>query len=103
MLSNRLTFAYPQREEWRLPDEVDANTGEILVIRHNENGPAVITTHGYQAWYLYGKRHRVGGPAIKFEDFEVYYHEGKRHRLDGPAMSFSDGTKQWWVDGVRTK
>jgi len=25
------------------------------------------------------------------------------HREDGPAVEFSDGTKRWYLNGVRTK
>lgn len=34
---------------------------------HRTDGPARIFPDGYQAWYLNGKRHRTGGPAIDWE------------------------------------
>jgi hypothetical protein len=93
----------PERKEWRLPDRENSLTGEMEIIRHNSNGPAVTTTNGYQAWYENGLRHRNDGPAIEYEGFSAWYQNGKAHRLGGPAKIFSDGTKQWWIDGVRTK
>lgn len=97
------SFNNPQREEWRLPDYQDPLTEEMKVIRHNGNEPAVISAKGYKAWYVNGLRHRINGPAIEFDDFKCWYEDGKCHRVDGPAVEFSDGTKQWWVNGVRTK
>ena len=27
--------------------------------------------------------------------------KGQLHRLDGPAVIWADGTKEWWVNGLR--
>ena len=27
--------------------------------------------------------------------------QGQLHRLDGPAIEWADGTREWWVNGVR--
>lgn len=99
-----LFFNNPPREEYRLPNAADPETGELVVIvRHNDNGAAVTTSSGYKAYYINGLRHRVGGPAIEFEDFKVYYENGKRHRLDGPAIIYSNGNEEYWENGVRIK
>lgn len=47
-------------------------------VLHNENGPAVIHSDGYQAWYLNGLRHRDGGPAVVYPEMklEAYYING---------------------------
>jgi hypothetical protein len=98
-----MTFWKPEREEWRLPDQLNPETGDMQVVRHNPDGPAVTTPMGYKAWYVDGLRHRVGGPAIDFDGFTAWYENGKAHRVDGPAKEFSDGSKQWWENGVRIK
>ena len=47
------------------------------VQRHNEDGPAWISTDGSKSWGL----------------------NGKLHRENGPAVIHSDGDKIWWIDG----
>jgi hypothetical protein len=54
---------------------------------------------GDKAWYLKGKIHRVGGPAIEWSDGSIWYQHGKRHRLDGPAFEWANGTKAWYQNG----
>ena len=29
------------------------------------------------------------------------YKKGKLHRIDGPAVEDTDGTKEWWVEGIK--
>lgn len=69
--------------------------------RHNENGPAVITPHGY-IWFLHGKQHRVGGPAEFFKqneyEKEEWFRHGKRHRVGGPAVK-DNNEEKWYIDG----
>lgn len=69
---------------------------------HRVDGPAVTYKDGSCSWWLHGKRHREGGPAI--EELKVgvcaYYFEGKLHREDGPAIIDSKG-KEWFLHGVR--
>ena len=43
---------------------------------HNEDGPAVIYSDGYEAWYI----------------------NGKPHREDGPAIIYANGDKIWFID-----
>jgi hypothetical protein len=91
---------------------------------HREDGPAVECQDGYQAWYINGVYHRVGGPAVirLIDPAKMWYKNGKRHRNDGPAVewlnklwfrngkqhrtngpAFVDpiGRKEWWVNGKR--
>ena len=103
MKPERIELFKPVRFEWRLPNQENPETGEPQIIRHNEDGPAVTTPFGYEAWYLNGLRHRDAGPAIEFEDFKAWYEHGKAHRIGGPAKVFTDGTEQWWENGVRIK
>ena len=53
---------------------------------HCEYGPAVIQTKGdneYRAWWLYGLRHRIDGPAIThLSGTKSYYLFGKRVEED---------------------
>jgi hypothetical protein len=96
-------FMKPDRDEWRLADIQDPKTGDMLPVRHSDNGPAVITVKGYKAWYNQGVRHRLGAPAVEYGKFTAWFENGKLHRVQGPAITFSDGTMQWWENGVRIK
>ena len=81
---------------------------------HRDDGPAVIfpQTNYYssncRSWYQNGVRHRVGGPAVEYNDGrQLYYFRGKLHRLDGPAkcgsMLYPGGIRHddYWVNGRR--
>ena len=58
-----------------------------------------------------GKLHRAGGRKIVSEHLvkyrkspdgtEYWYREGNLHRLDGPAVEKSDGSKIWYLNGLR--
>lgn len=95
-IGTKQTFVHPERIEYRLPDADDG-----AIIRHNDIGPAVTTQYGYTAYYVNGKRHRIGGPAIELDGFQAYYQDGLPHRSNGPAKIFSDGTKQWFFFGEK--
>ena len=46
-----------------------------------------------------GKRHRVDGPAIEYQNGDrEYFFNGKHHRVDGPAIDYED-YKEWWING----
>lgn len=74
---------------------------------HRPDGPAVIHPNGDYEWYLGGKRHRVGGPALQKNECEQWFIDGKCHREDGPAFIYYDhftygyngGFKQWYKEG----
>lgn len=56
--------------------------------------------HGAKFWYLNGKRHRKGGPAMTyFSGYRAWFFNGKRHRVDGPAIEHCNGQKSWWISG----
>jgi hypothetical protein len=65
--------------EWR-----DGNNKYQL---HRENGPAVIHPDGSYEWFLNGKRHRIGGPAV------MLYEKGQEHYGTYAPMS------SYWVHG----
>ena len=61
---------------------------------------------GFTEWYLNGKIHREGGPAVEGTavgggKFWYWFKEGHLHREDGPAIEYSNGTKVWYLKGVR--
>ena len=75
-------------------------------IFHRKDGPAVSSGWGYEAYYVYGKPHRIGGPAIIWPNVhngstsrKEWWVDGVLHRDDGPAIIRSDGTKEWWANG----
>ena len=46
---------------------------------HNPDGPALIFTTGYKAWYI----------------------DGECHRTDGPAVCGAQGSERWYVNGKK--
>lgn len=69
--------------------------------RHRRGGPAIEYAEGTKCWYVDGKRHRLDGPAVEYADgSKFWYVDGKRHRLDGPAIEWADGDKSWYIDDV---
>ena len=70
---------------------------------HCEDGPALIFPNGTGVWYHNGVLHREGGPAVigsNGRHFE-WFQNGVLHRTDGPAVEYADGSREWWLDGVR--
>ena len=69
-------------------------------IIEQEQPELVIDAYGTKAWWLNGKRHRIGGPAVEWADGETWWYlNGERHRTDGPAIEYADGTKWWYLNG----
>ncbi len=53
------------------------------------------------SWYYKDKLHRIGGPAITYDDGNEYWYEyGRLHREDGPAHLNDLGTKYWYQHGL---
>jgi hypothetical protein len=70
--------------------------------RHRIGGPAIVRPNGRKEWYLNGKRHRTDGPAVERADgYKAWLLNGKRHRTDGPAIVRPNGTKAWYLNGKR--
>jgi hypothetical protein len=69
---------------------------------HREFKPAVIYPDGRKEWWLNGKRHRVGGPAVKHISNTFFIYEwwilGKLHRYNAPAV-MTNKLEEWWYDG----
>ena len=56
---------------------------------------------GNKKWYLNGKLHREGAPAVDRSDgTKKWYVHDKLHREDGAAVEWSDGTKMWCLHDV---
>ena len=75
---------------WRNPK------GEL----HRTDGPAVIHSDGYQAYWQNGLLHRTDGPAIIRPDgTQEYFQNGELHREDGPAVILSNGKGSYYLNG----
>jgi hypothetical protein len=48
-----------------------------MTLYHREDGPAVICSDGYEAWYI----------------------NDELHNPNGPAVTYPDGSKQWYING----
>lgn len=68
---------------------------------HSPVNPAVTFENGDYIWYFNGKIHRDNGPASLRDGVLSYYKHGVLHREDGPAVIYKDGTKHWYLNGVR--
>jgi hypothetical protein len=72
---------------------------------HRSGGWAVKYFKGPYAqdekWYIHGKLHRVGGPAIHISErtMSYWYRNGFLHRLNAPAVVYKDGTKRYYEFG----
>ena len=67
--------------------------------RHRLDGPAIEYDDGQKDWYQNDKLHRLDGPAIEYANGDKeWYQNGKLHRLDGPAIQYASGSKAWYID-----
>lgn len=111
------------------PIEVKDKHGTLkryMGILHNDKKPAVVKKNGDEIWYMNGKIHREGypamhqhekkstywyrdglfhrenGPAIELcSGYKAYYQNGKLHRTDGPAIIDSNNIVEFWEEGKR--
>jgi len=85
---------FNNRTEWRLDGKL-----------HSENDlPArEWSTNGDKEWWLNGKLHRENNlPAvILVNGYKAWFLNGKRHRTNGAAIEYVDGTKRWYIEGVK--
>jgi len=66
---------------------------------HREGGPAVECANGTKHWYLNGECHREDGPAVECANgTKHWYLNNKHHREDGPAVEYADGGKSWYLN-----
>jgi hypothetical protein len=61
------------------------------------------TLYGAKIWTdSDGKIHREDGPAVEESNgSKEWYIHGVRHRLDGPAIEWSTGYRCWYVYGEK--
>lgn len=88
---------------------IDLNTGEKAYYQHGQlhrlDGPARIRPEytdsphlAREEWYVNGKPHRVGKPALIFHKSEHWMENGQYHRAvsEGPAITYPNGDKRWY-------
>jgi hypothetical protein len=71
---------------------------------HRKGGPAIERANGDKEWYLNDKLHRTNGPAFEWANGnKQWYLKGKLHRTDGPAIEWVNGWHEWFLNGVEQK
>ena len=68
------------------------------LLKHREDGPAVIHKNNVKKWYKYGKLHRDDGHAYESGLYKIWHINGNIHRIDGPAVEFENGLGEWYVN-----
>jgi len=64
----------------KITELIDTNQIQVidLLIHHKDNGPALIYSNGYEAWFKNGKRHREDGPASIYPgEYKSWYKNGR--------------------------
>jgi len=57
---------------------------------------------GVKHWFLNGRPHREGGPALEFASgTNMWFMYGWLHREDGPAIEWADGIKEYYLNGFK--
>lgn len=78
------------------------NMGDFFHTHRKNDLPAIEWANGDKEWWIGGKRHRVGKPAvITLLGNKTWWRHGKLHREDGPACEFTNGSKEWYINGKR--
>lgn len=54
-----------------------------------------------ECWYRDDVLHREDGPAVINPDASYWYINGHLHREDGPALLLDDGSKEWYLFGLK--
>ena len=69
---------------------------------HRKNDlPAIIYGNGNKEWWVDGKLHREGAPAIITQSCNYWYRWSSPHRIDGPAVESLDGMNSWYLNGYK--
>lgn len=68
---------------------------------HRIGAPAVEYENGNVEWWLQGVKHRVNGPAIINDQSEQWWSYGNKHCITGAAITHPSGEKEWWISGVQ--
>lgn len=74
-----------------------------MQLNYNRTEPT--TSNGVKGviYFLDNKRHRLGGPAIEYQDGSYHYYvDNKRHKLDGHASYYAaSNVKEWWINDTK--
>ena len=84
-------------------DEVNRTTEEeeILPQPPSPSVGTVLPDETVEHRNAQGQLHRLDGPAREWADgTKEWYVNGLRHRLDGPAFEGANGTKGWYQNGI---
>jgi hypothetical protein len=105
-LGLKLCSEYSQQYAKSKFTEVKIFTNETKYYRagklHCDDGPAIVSKAGYEAYFINGKRHRVDGPARIWPNGQLeYFQNDVLHREDGPAIIFPDSYKAYYINGQR--
>jgi hypothetical protein len=66
---------------------------------HREGGPAIEWVNGDKSWYINDELHREDGPAIDCANGDKWWYiNDKRHREGGPAVEYAKGDKRWYLN-----
>ena len=69
--------------------------------KHPDFTGILTKSSGVKSWWLNGKLHREGGPAVEHVNgSKSWFLNGKRHREDGPAIEYADGDKAWYLNDI---
>lgn len=68
-------------------------------LRYHKIGSYVYVYRDFEKYYFVnGKRHRRGGPAVETRHYKQWWVNDKLHRLDGPAFEKADGPDHWYIN-----
>jgi hypothetical protein len=80
--------------------ENDGMTYKNGVLHSFNDEPAVVNGKDDKVWYKDGVLHREGDlPAVSNEIYKAWWLNGRRHRLGGPAY-VNINFQEWWENGV---
>jgi hypothetical protein len=84
------------------PTKLSFTTAKRLGLPHRMGGPAVLWEDGSKEWFQDGLIHRdYDQPAFTRPDgTRAWYQHGKNHRLGGPAWITCDGGLRWRQHGL---
>src|SRR6185436_13465140 len=68
---------------------------------HAYDGPAM-ECHGVKQWLVHGRRDRVRGPAMEWDNGDCeWFRHGLRDRVGGAAIERKNGHYEWFRHGQR--
>jgi hypothetical protein len=87
-----------------ITDHPDGSTCIYDCVLSSTSEPSIVNkTTGTEMWYFNGLIHRDGGSAITTQMGSFWFKNGVYHRSDGPAIELTNGTKEWYLEGVKVE